>query len=204
MTGVSPLAAMNGATISTPTLDVVDDPTRFDLPGAFSCDDEGIQAEPLPLVEGGRLTGWICDREGAERLGSRPGRGRRSSWTEPPLPRISNLIVMPGTTSAQDMERDIAHGLVVTRIGGATVDPISTRALIRVERGWEIRNGRRRRPLAGLELTGPVLEVLSNIDPAMGDDPTPDWRLGWCMKGSMPLPTGSSAPTIMTHRLEVL
>jgi hypothetical protein len=202
--GVSPLAALAGATITAPSVTIVDDPTRFDLPGAFSCDDEGVEAEPIRLIAGGRLEGWICDRAGAERLGARPGRGRRCSFSEQPLPRVSNLVVAPGTARVEDMVRELSSGLVVTRISGATVDPISTRALIRVEQGWEVRNGRRRRALAGFELTGPVVEVLATIDPALGDDPEPDWRLGWCMKASMPLPTGSEAPSLLAHGLEVL
>jgi len=202
--GASPLATLGGATITAQSLTVVDDPTRFDLPGAFSCDDEGIEAEPIQLVEGGRLQGWICDLAGAERLGARPGRGRRCSFSEQPLPRVSNLVVTPGNDSVEDIIREIASGLMVTRISSATVDPISARALIRVERGWEIRNGRRRRALAGCELTGPVVEILATIDPALGNDPEPDWRLGWCMKASMPLPTGSEAPSLLTRGLEVL
>jgi predicted Zn-dependent protease len=102
------------------------------------------------------------------------------------------------------MERELSHGLVVSRIGGATVDPISGRLVLRVERGWEVKNGRRRRPTDGFELTGGVLEVLANVDPAMGSDPTPDWRLGWCVKDGIPLPTGSETPSMLVNGLEVL
>ncbi len=87
---------------------------------------------------------------------------------------------------------------------GRPSTPISSRTVLRVERGFEIRNGRRRRPLAPFELTGGVTEILAAIDPAVGNDPTPDWRLGWCVKDGLPLPTGSEAPTMMVRRLEVL
>jgi predicted Zn-dependent protease len=84
------------------------------------------------------------------------------------------------------------------------VDPVSHRVVLRVERGWEIHHGRRRRPLAGFELTGRALEVVANIDPSLGSDPTTDWRLGWCVKDGVPLPTGSESPSVLVHRLEVL
>ena len=204
VTGASPLTRLKGAAMTAPSINLSDDPTRFDLPGGFSCDDEGVPAEPLPLVQDGVLVGWICDRAGGERLASPPGRGRRSSWRRPPEPRLSNLVLAAGDTDPEDMEKELTRGLLVTRLGGAMVDPVSGRILVRVERGWEIINGRRRRPLAPFELTGNILEVLAHIDPHVGSDPTPDWRLGWCVKGGLPLPTGSVAPSMLVGRLEVL
>lgn len=202
--GASPLAGLLGATLSATTLNIIDDPTRVDLAGAFGCDDEGVSAAPVHLVRAGRLEGLLCDREGAEQLGASPGRGRRAAWNSPPVPRLSNLVVSAGTTPPEKLEADLENGLVVTRIGGATVDPVSARTVLRVECGWEIRHGRRRRPLAPCELTGSVVEILARIDPRIGRDLTPEWRLGWCVKNGLPLPTGSEAPSILVERMEVL
>lgn len=200
----SPLAGLGGASLTDADLDLTDDPHRTDLPGGFDCDDEGVAAEPLTIMRSGRLCGLLCDRETAEACRVLPGRGRRSDWRYPPVPRLSNLVVPAGPQSPRAMEADISRGLVVTRLAGATVDPESSRTVLRVERGFELRNGRRRRPLGPFELTGGVTEILAGIDPAVGDDPTPDWRLGWCVKDGLPLPTGSEAPTLMVRRLEVL
>ena len=202
--GRSPLAGLGGANLTEAAIDLTDDPGRTDLPGAFDCDDEGISAKAVTLMRGGRLCGLLCDRETAEVCGVAPGRGRRADWRHPPVPRLSNLVIPAGSAAPGAMEADLSHGIVVTRLSGATVDPVSSRTVLRVERGFEIRNGRRRRPLAPLELTGGVTEILAAIDPAVGDDPSPDWRLGWCVKDGLPLPTGSEAPTLMVRRLEVL
>jgi predicted Zn-dependent protease len=117
---------------------------------------------------------------------------------------MSNLVVAPGDTSPEAIESGLDRGLVVTRLAGATLDPVSSRLVLRVERGWEIHAGRRRRPLGTIELTGGALEVLAHLDPTVGSDPTPDWRLGWCVKNGVPLPTGSESPSLLAHRLEVL
>jgi hypothetical protein len=202
--GASPLAGLMGATIAPTTLDVCDDPTRRDLPGSFDHDDEGIEAKPISLVESGRLIGLLCNREGSARLDGSPGRGRRSGWSKPPVTRQSNLVIKPGTCLPEDLEGGLDHALVVTRVGGAMVDPNSSRTVVRVERGWEVRHGRRRRSLAPCELTGSALEILANIDPRIGSDPVTDWRLGWCVKDGVPLPTGSEAPAMLVNRLEVL
>jgi len=202
--GRSPLAGLGGANLTEAEIDVVDDPGRTDLPGAFDTDDEGVPAKPVTLVRSGRLCGLLCDRETAELCDVDPGRGRRADWRHPPVPRLSNLVISSGSESPEALEADQSRGLVITRISGATVDPVSRRTVLRVERGFEIRNGRRRRPLNPFELTGGVTEILAGIDPAVGNDPTPDWRLGWCVKDGLPLPTGSEAPTILVRRLEVL
>ncbi len=204
LSGDSPLAGLAGATVTAVAIDIADDPCRDDLPGAFSCDDEGIPAAPLPLVRAGRLVGWLCDRAGAHGLDAPAGRGRRASWARPPVARLSNLIVAPGTAEPEDLQRGLREGLLVTRIGGATVDPLSGRIVLRVERGWELRQGRRRRPLEPFELTGGARDVLAHLEPTVGRDPSPDWRLGWCVKDGVPLPTGSEAPTLLVHNLEVL
>jgi hypothetical protein len=204
LSGDSPLSSLGDALVTAPSVEIVDDPSRQDLAGGFSHDDEGVSAEPQRIVHRGRLVGWLCDREGAQRLESPPGRGRRSSWGRPPAPRLSNLVVNPGDIEPASLERDLRKGLLITRIGGATVDPVSKRVVLRVERGWELQNGRRRRPLAVCELTGSALEVAAHLEPSLGSDPTPDWRLGWCVKDGLPLPTGSEAPSMLVHRLEVL
>jgi len=202
--GRSPLGGLGGANLTEADIDIVDDPGRTDLPGAFDTDDEGVPAKPVTLVRSGRLCGLLCDRETAELCDVDPGRGRRADWRHPPVPRLSNLVISSGSESPVALEADQSRGLVITRISGATVDPVSRRTVLRVERGFEIRNGRRRRPLNPFELTGGVTEILAGIDPAVGNDPTPDWRLGWCVKDGLPLPTGSEAPTILVRRLEVL
>jgi len=117
---------------------------------------------------------------------------------------MSNLVISQGTFDPSDLERDLRHGLVITRIGGAMVDPVTLQAVIKVERGFEIRHGRRRRPLAQCELVGSVLEILAGMQPELGNDHIIDWRLGWCVKGGWPLPTGSVGPTMIVHHLGVL
>ena len=48
------------------------------------------------------------------------------------------------------------------------------------------------------------MEILTAVDHDLGDDPTPDWRLGWCVKDGAAIPTGSVAPTMLVRQLEVL
>ncbi len=201
---ISPWATRLGQMIAPEQVTVVDDPTLTDLPGAFDHDDEGVAAVPRTLVNSGRLAGWLCDGEGSRRLDGPAGRGRRPGWQWPPVARMSNLVTYAGTTPAAEIEQGHTRALLATRAGAAMVDPIQGRVVVRIDAGWEILHGRRRRPLAPFHLVGVIEEVLAGIRPELGDDPTPDWRTGWCLKDAQPLPTGSLTPTFAVEGLEVL
>ena len=81
---------------------------------------------------------------------------------------------------------------------------MARRVVLRVEAGWEVLAGRRRRPLAPCHLAGDILAVLQGIRPELGDDPTPSWRTGWCHKDAHPLPTGALTPSLIVEGLEVV
>ena len=202
--GLSPLAGRGGERIAPQPLTVVDDPLRDDLPGAFDHDDEGVPAMPRTLLSSGVLSGSLCDGEGARSFGETPGRGRRSAWQHPPVPRMSNLVTVPGEHDRAELETGVGQGLVVTRAGAAMVDPAEGRVVLRIEEGWELLHGRRRRPLAPFHLVGDIVRVLSGIRPEVGNDPEPDWRTGWCHKDGHTLPTGALTPTLVVEGLEVL
>lgn len=200
-----PLSPDSQGALKAPlSLKVIDDPTRMDLPGAFSCDDEGVVARPRTLIEGGRIRGALCDRKHAEKLGRNPGRGRRARWNTQPQARMSNIIIEPGKTEPDDMENELRKGLLITRIGGASLDPSSGRVQLEVEAGWELRRGRRRRALAPCLLGATVQQIFGGIRPDIGCDRGIDWRLGWCLKAGVSLPTGSEGPSILIESMEVM
>lgn len=202
--GASPLLGLAGERLAPESLTVVDDPCRHDLPGGFDVDDEGVPAEPRTLLGHGRSVGWLCDLSGAAALARPAGRGRRAAWQVPPVARMSNLTVAPGDHSPANIEASVDRGLVATRVGAATVDPRAERVVLRVDRGWELVRGRRRRPLLPFFLHAPAPAILGRIAPELGDDPTPDRHLGWCGKAGHTLPTGCETPTLLVDGLEVL
>src|SRR5207248_3717603 len=49
-------------------MNITADPTTPGGLGSFAFDDEGVPARPTPVVEGGRLTGFLTSRETAARI----------------------------------------------------------------------------------------------------------------------------------------
>ena len=66
-----------------------------------SVDDEGTPAQRTVLVEDGVLKGYLWDRLNAQLTGNRPtGNGRRNSYRDFPLPRMTNTYIGGGTSRA--------------------------------------------------------------------------------------------------------
>ena len=122
---------------------------------------------------------------------------------------------MTATSSARAVARQVARELSLPRDGVAAAlalfdegNTLPFVARYRKERTGgldevQLREVRERaRYLA--ELEDRRATVLASIDERCGSDPTPDWRLGWCLKHGHALPTGAVAPSLLVHRLEVL
>ena len=78
-------------------LTVVDDPTvqSFDhktLMGSYDVDDEGVKAQPLTVIEKGKLVSYLTSRQPIRDFPKSNGRGRTALGGSP-QPGISNLFV---------------------------------------------------------------------------------------------------------------
>ena len=67
-------------------------------------DDEGIRAEDAELIRDGILTGYMNDRESAERYGMAP-KGNARAWTcsHEPLIRMRNTCILPGKNTVEEL-----------------------------------------------------------------------------------------------------
>ena len=65
--------------------------------GSFRVDDEGTPAQRTVLVEDGVLVGYLWDLLNARLTGNRPtGNGRRASYRDYPLCRMTNTYIEAG------------------------------------------------------------------------------------------------------------
>jgi predicted Zn-dependent protease len=197
----SALARVANATVAPPGLDVTDDPSPPHLPGSFRYDDEGTPARRVPLLENGRVVGFLTDRRtGGDESN---GHGRAADYRRPPRPRLSNLVVAPGDASLPELLERCGTGLFVHEIAAGSLEPESGRFLLLVAAAESVRRGRTGAPVAPFALSGDALSTLRHLDAARGDTALPAKGLGLCMKEGEAVPVGGVSPAILLHGLRV-
>jgi TldD protein len=136
------------------------------LPGAlgsFGYDDEGTPAEPVDIVRDGVWVGVLSGRDSASLVpapadgGYRPPRGgmvRADGWSRLPMVRMTNVGLLPGQHSLDDMIAATDDGVLMDTNRSWSIDDRRLNFQFGCEVGWEIKNGRRGRMLRNPSYTG--------------------------------------------------
>ncbi len=199
--GQSIYKEMIGAPVAAETITVIDDPSLPGKRGSYAFDDEGVKSSPTVLIDKGILTGWLHSRQtAADEGGESTGNGRRESYLSPPLPRMSNTMIMPGSDDPAAIIKDTHSGLYVTRMGGGEVNTLTGEFVFEVAEGYLIENGVVCEPLRGLTMAGNGPEVLSTIDRVGSDQ---GFGVGTCGKDGQGAPVSDAQPTIRIPRILV-
>ncbi|MDI6825335.1 MAG: TldD/PmbA family protein [Bacillota bacterium] len=167
--------------------------------GYLPFDDEGTPTEKTYLIREGVLVGRLHSRESAGRLGERPtGSARALDFRFPPICRMRNTGIEPGTASFEDLLEGIDLGVyAVDSYGGETNGEMFT---FTAGYGRMIRNGELAELVREVKLTGNVFHTLENID-AIGRDVWTGEGPGGCGKGAQaPLPVSHWSPPIRIRR----
>jgi len=198
--GASPQPRRPGERLFEVPLSVADDPTRFELPGSFSADDEGESAGARDLLTAGLVVGALADREGAAALGVAPGNARRATVHARPRPRISNLIARADGALPAPPRREAA--IEIATLASGTHEPASGAIMLRVRTAWALRRGERSRSLAPFTLVGSASALRSGLL-AAAEPAVATAAPGWCAKDGEVVPTGAIAPWLLLSGLEV-
>jgi TldD protein len=190
-----------GEHVASGLVNGVDDATVANGWGSFSFDDEGAPAQRTMLFEEGVLRGMLYDRLRAEKDGvPSTGNGRRQSYANAPIARMTNTYILNGTSKADDVLSSTERGVFVTALGGGQTNPASGDFVFGVSEGYLIEAGRVGRPVRGANLIGRAMEVMSSID-AVADD-FDSWQ-GVCGKDGQSVPVDSGSPTLRIARITV-
>jgi hypothetical protein len=199
LAGASPWRGRQGERILSLPLDLLDDPTRGDLPGAFGADDEGQPGAARLLVQEGVLTGALATSAFAAALGVEPGNARRATLHTLPRPRVSNLVVRcPGALA--EPPRGEAE-VEIEAISSGTLEPRAGLVVLQVRIAHTLRHGRRVRGLAPFTLLGRLPDVAGGLL-AAAEPGRRSAEPGWCGKEGEVVPTGSAAPWLLVEGLE--
>ncbi len=198
--GIGAFTGKVGQKVATDVFTMVDDGTLPNLRGTINFDDEGTQAQRNVLIEKGVLKGYMTDVLSAKQLGlERTGNGRRESFRNYPIPRMTNTFIEPGNDTPEDILADTRSGIYVQSLSGGSVNPVTGIFNFTCREAYIIENGRKTNPIKGATLIGSCMGVISNID-AVGNDL--DFGPGICGKGQMAEVTAGQ-PTLRIRGINV-
>jgi TldD protein len=199
----SAFAGLLGQRIASPGVTVVDDGTIPDRRGSITVDDEGTPSGRTVMIEDGILTGFIQDRMNARLMGAAPtGNGRRQSFAHAPMPRMTNTIMLGGSSEHEEMIRSVQRGLYAANFGGGQVDITSGKFVFSASEAYLIENGRVTAPVKGATLIGNGPDALLKVE-MVGNDPGLDPGIGTCGKNGQGVPVGVGQPTLKLSSLTV-
>ncbi len=183
-----------GKQFGTPQLNIVDSALEPKLRGSYKYDDEGVRAIKTYLIREGKLVGRLHSRETAAKMKEKPtGNARAISYRFPPIVRMTNTYIEPGTASFDDIISDTSDGIYVKNwYGGTTSMEMFT---FSAGEAYMIRNGKIAEAVRPVMLTGNVFNTLQNID-AIGNDLDMNQGGGCGKGGQMPLPVSNGSPHI--------
>jgi TldD protein len=199
--GASVYQGKQGSRIGVPEFNGIDDATVEGAWGSFAFDDEGTPAQRTVLFEGGVCTDYLTDLIRSRQLGQpASGNGRRQSYADVPIPRMTNTYVLPGDDDPEEIIRQTPRGLYAKWLGGGQVNPVTGEFVFGVAEGYLIENGEVTTPVRGANLVGDGPSVIASVD-ALGSDF--DVKEGICGKEGQGVPVGNGAPTMRISRMTV-
>ena len=153
----------------SPLMNITADPTTPRGLGTFGFDDEGIPAEPQPIVREGVLVGWIGSREAGF-----PGSMRADGWSRMPLVRMTNLHLDPGEGTLEELIEGVDDGLYLETNKSWSIDDKRLNFQFGTQVAWEIRDGKLGKLVRDATYTGITPQFWGSLDAVAGPDA---WRL---------------------------
>ncbi|MFL5686236.1 MAG: TldD/PmbA family protein [Chloroflexota bacterium] len=150
---------------------IVADATAPGGMGTFGWDDEGVEAQAVPLVKDGTFVGYLSSRETAPRIGrSSGGAMRADGWNRIPLIRMTNINLLPRPgMSLDDIVADTDDGLYLASNRSWSIDDRRLNFQFATEVAYEIKGGKKGRLFKNPTYTGITYEFWRSCD-AVGDE----------------------------------
>ena len=193
LAGASVLEDRMGKRVADESINLYDDPTIKSTFGYFSTDWEGVKARRHTLIEDGVLKGLMHNLETGSRMGTESnGSARAQSYNSPPIIRMSNTYIGPGTWKKEELFDEVKKGLLLQGSQYGYVEPAKGQFMFKCDEAFEIRNGEVGQRHRDVSLSGVILEVLNKVKAIAADfiltDP------GYCGKGGQNARTTEGGP----------
>jgi len=185
---------------------IVADATRPGAVATYGYDHEGVKAQRFPLIERGIFTNYLMSRECAADLGlCSNGTARASSWNRIPMARLTNLCLLPGNSTKEQLISETDEGLYIETAKGADIDDKRLTFSFIGERGWQIKNGRIVGLVKNPVIYGETPSFWRNCTGIAGPEEDHVTGLAGCGKGQpwQHIPTGQGGPPTRFEGIKV-
>ncbi len=169
----------------SPIVNIVADSTIPYGLATIGYDDEGVKAQKWHLIENGIFVGYLTSRETAPVIGESRSRGamRADGWQNIPLIRMTNISLMPGEWSLDDLIADTKDGIYMDTNRSWSIDQKRLNFQFGTEIAWEIKNGKKTRILKNPVYQGITPEFWNSCDAICNSDHFVLWGVTNCGKG---------------------
>ena len=130
------------------------------------------------------------------------GNGRRESYADLPMPRMTNTYMLPGPHLPEEIIASVDYGLYAVNFGGGQVDITSGKFVFSASEAYLIEKGKITKPVKGATLIGNGPDVLTRVS-MVGNDLALDSGIGICGKEGQSVPVGVGQPTLKVDKLTV-
>ena len=154
-----------GQKIFASGIDIVDDPLRPRGLRSRPFDAEGIAGCRRHLIEDGVLKTWILDCATARELGLETTGHAQRGVSSTPSPGASNLHLVAGSKSPDELIADIEDGFYITDMIGMGVNLV-TGDYSRGASGFWIEKGERTYPVSEVTVAGHLSDMFASLVPA--------------------------------------
>ena len=153
--------------------------------GTVGWDDEGVRPSPTFLIREGLLVGFQTSRETAAAIGQERSNGtmRADGWINYPLIRMTNVNLLPGDSSLEELIAATEDGIYMSTNRSWSIDDMRKNFQFGCEIAWEIKGGKLGRMLKNPMYQGITTEFWGSCDGVGGPSQWRVWGVPNCGKG---------------------
>ncbi|MCP5104610.1 MAG: metalloprotease TldD [bacterium] len=200
--GSSAFSGRIGEKVASDQCTIVDQGNLPNERGSLNVDDEGNATGRSVLIENGILRTYMFDLITANHFKQPSLNGRRESFREIPMPRMTNTFMQAGKYSEDEIIKSVKKGVYARSYSGGQVDISSGDFVFSVTEGYLVENGKISYPIKGATLIGNGPEILKRVDMVGNDLVVSDGK--WtCGKEGQSVPVGVGMPTVKLSHITV-
>ena len=155
--------------------------------GTFGYDDEGVQAQCIPIITNGLFAGYLSSRDTAHTIGANRSGGtvRAESWNRLPMIRMTNISLLPGVKplTLEQLIASTERGILMRTNRSWSIDDKRFNFQFGCEIGWEIKGGKRVRMVKNPSYSGITTEFWNSLEAVCSRDEWTLWGTPNCGKG---------------------